>query len=224
MPEPVIEPDDVLVSLRRKRTEFTRLAVCGREYILVSELTAWLLSKAPFVAEGTSYDISWLSRLIRRCYPDGLSPFRAEELEEHQHILLFCILIEIGMGSQTHKFLPHVKSDHDLPIGLFGLVDVFTDMKEKGYLQTQDDPSSIAGTFDHVQWKYCAPKFRLHMDRSFLQKHILPIDVKQQINDKGGTADVWEIAVLEEFVATDLREVVKTSKYSGSDGRLVSIS
>lgn len=71
-----------------------------------------------------------------------------------------------------------------------------------------------ATDFDNIQWRFCPAQFDLDMGREFWKNRILPICSRQPINlTKGGTAKLWQIAVLEEFVGKELREVVKNSVY-----------
>lgn len=202
------------------------MAVCGRAYILVSELTAWLARKKMLLSpDGKKLEVCNLNLLLRECYPNALLRIDAEDLQKSNRILLFCILLEIGMGSRTCRFLPHVKSDNQLPMEKLELVRIFTELGRERYLYEHEDPGTIAETFYLAQRKFSAPIFRLHMNKVFLKDHVLPIDKKQRSNEKDGVAEWWEVAVLEEFVEQELRDVARTSRYKDvTDDRWVCIA
>jgi hypothetical protein len=63
-----------------------------------------------------------------------------------------------------------------------------------------------------MQWRFCPAMFDLHMTNEYVKFRIIPIHRRHTINNKGGTARLWQIAVHEEFVSQELRQVVSKSK------------
>ena len=77
------------------------------------------------------------------------------------------------------------------------------------------DWEQLAVAFYREQWQFCPVKFGF-ADYRYFNDHswIIPIHKKEIITDKGGTAKLWQIEVLKEFVSDTLQKVVKTSEYT----------
>jgi hypothetical protein len=140
-------------------------------------------------------------------------PIDTEELFDDRAgcILTFSILLELGRGDLVHWFWRWERGDKQLPIDLVSLRAIFRDMQTPNWVQ-------YAEAFNDVQWKYCAPKLDLNNGRQYPEQRIMPFRRKKQINKKGGTAQLWQIEVLEEFVEPKLREAVTKSRYDLGDG------
>jgi len=184
----------------------TFTAVDGRSFVLVDRLTLWMKSES---RSGNSH----LSRLLAAAYPNldqADYPITQEELSQpsdFKHLLIFCILVEIGSEELLMKFFKkREKSDANLPIDLRWLV---SSLKEMGV----EHHEQAAAKFDKTQWKYCPAILELNMRGSYLSNHIMPFSRKERINSKGGTASLWQIEIPEAFVGPKLREAVPWSRY-----------
>ena len=101
--------------------------------------------------------------------------------------------------------------DHKLPVEPAVLIKPLNEAKVP-------DAEEITKQFCEKQWKYRAAIFRLDADIRHGKHAIIPIIRKKIISVKGGTADLWQIEVLEEFVEEKLQEKVPHSRYEGEDG------
>lgn len=97
--------------------------------------------------------------------------------------------------------------DHHLPMDLGILQSKLRSLKEL------PDPEEFAVRFDEMQWRFRPVQLDLEMGYFYEENMTIPIHGKKRINSKGGTAEVWQIFVLEEFVSEDLRKLVKTSRF-----------
>lgn len=79
---------------------------------------------------------------------------------------------------------------------------------------------TLAAAFDKEQWAYCPAIFKNDEYLDFHTNRIIPIFSKEQINTKGGTATLWQIEVLEEFVHESLRKVLETSVYDDEEDQM----
>jgi hypothetical protein len=204
--------DLAIREFKAKVIECTDEAICHRQYVLVSKLIQWLKSK---VRSG-GYETSQASRLLDAAYRRRITPalpITKEQLSdgEDRCLLVFSILLELGRGELIDLLWRREKVDKRLPIALLDLQDTFQALGVR-------DPYRVAEAFDDLQWRFCAAKFELNMGREYPRQRIMPIRRKLEINEKGGTAQLWQIEVLEEFVGRELRDAVKASAYDPKDG------
>ena len=179
-------------------------ATCGRSYVLVAKLTKWLRSKVGYTIRA--------SRLLQAAYRDRAKPglpITAEQLIPGEHyccLIVFSILLKIGAGQLVHTFQRAEIVDGALPIDLRSL-------KIKLAAVDSNIAEELISKFDEMQWRFCAVKFDLDISRDYVKNRIIPICRKERINSKGGTAQLWQIEVQEEFVGHKLREVALSSRY-----------
>ena len=196
----------LMVEFRAKIKECELYAYCKRPFLRVEKLRQWLGTHVGSLLEATYQQ--WHS-------PEF--PITAEELCEKQSgLLLFSILLELGRGEYVHVFGPEGVMDN-LPITSKTLERALRAIAES------DIPKANVGSlwedFDRLQWRYCPPKlkYRKRARYSYDPNYVIPILRKEPINTKGGTAKVWQIEVLEEFIEPDLRKIVSKSKFDGKD-------
>lgn len=179
----------------------------GRPYIRRSRLLAWFKSPVPG-HPGTTQ----AGRLLAAAYRDRVNqpvqPITKEKLcdGEDRCLLVFSIFLELDRGQLINRFVRQGKVDKHLPITLADLKNTLTKM---GHTR---DLEELAVSFHSIQWRYCAPIFELNITRDFPRNQILPIRRKREIAT-GGTAQLWQIEVLEDFVGPQLRLAVQGSRY-----------
>ena len=173
----------------------TVTALCGRRYVRVSRLIEWMESDA---------EPSRMEILLDYAYPNRRTPqppLGAEDICKGQDscVLVFAILLELKHGELIDVFEKRGLRDNRLPISL-------AELKEKA--------PSIAEDFNREQWAFCPANFDYSYSSQYYHRdRMIPICNKRQINDKGGTAQLWEIVVQEEFVKPRLRERVPKSRF-----------
>lgn len=184
-------------------------AACGREYVLGSKLKGWL------VHEPLAPHDSHLIQLHQHVYPDWekkpvhLMP--PNKIVSDNCVFLFCILLEMRLGSLIHQIWRHHKSDEDLPINLFAVKELFAALKIPDYEKT-------AVEFDKLQWKYAPARLDLYTGWVYHERRVMPFRRRLKINEKGATAQLWQIEVLEDFVSDKLKQMVPDSVFDPKDG------
>mgnify|MGYP001581328653 FL=1 len=89
---------------------------------------------------------------------------------------------------------------------------------------SMSNADELVDGFDKLQWKFCPAIFEMGMGREFQENEILPFCKKEKINEKGATAELWQIEIPEEFVGPKLRAVVKDGKYDDPNDDLGPVS
>lgn len=173
-------------------------AVCGRPCIQVSKLIRWLESDAQPGVSRVEILLDYAYRNRRSPTP----PLRADDVckGEDSCALVFSILLELDHGELIDLFENRGLCDKRLPIPLSDLKD----LRDHGFPYAED--------FNRKQWAFCPANFDYH-SRNYHSDRIIPICKREEINDKGGTARLWQIAVQEEFVKPNLRDRVPNSKF-----------
>jgi hypothetical protein len=190
---------------RKKLKELTRTAACGRQYVLVHSLKAWLNDKKHSRVTGLVIEAFSGSRFSKDCTSiPGIE----------NALLVFSILIDIDCAQHIDKLLRSNIVDSSLPS--LNLKDIQTCLERNNV----ESPDIIAGNFDCKRWSFCPVEFSPRMAHVLPRERVLPIHLRELINDKGATADLWRIDVPEEFVHEDLRKCVAHSKSSSKDPSL----
>jgi hypothetical protein len=127
-------------------------------------------------------------------------------------LLVFCILLLLDYGDLVHCFQREGKVDNILPIPLYTL-RIILDEYRQGVGMSEEDADRLAAQFNKKQWRFCPAIFETGYPRNFGKDRVLPFCVKEIINFKGGTASLWQVEVLEEFVGPQLRKKVPNSRY-----------
>jgi hypothetical protein len=203
-----------------KLNDCTTRAICGRTYIRTAKFTKWLRSKI-----GPGSITTQATRLLHAAYHHRIQPglpISSEQISagEHGCLLVFSILLELHLGHLVHHFQRQDIVDKHLPIDLRSL-------QAKIWLMDREDlpnAESLPERFEKAQWRYCPAIFDLGVGWDHPRNKIIPICKKEQINDKGGTARLWQIAVQKEFVGHRLREAVSNSMFHDTKNNLGEVS
>ena len=198
--------DSSIREFKAKVQSYTKPAVCGRSYVLVSKLIQWLRSPVNAGTETTQ-----ISRLLFAAFRDRrFLPIAPEtcSIGDRSCLLVFSVLLEIGFGHLVHAFQRLDIIDKHLPTSLLTLREKLYDRKDI------PDGDKLATVFDQAQWRFCPAKFELHVGEDFVEHRILPICKKDKINNKGGTAKLWQIEVQEEFIGPKLKDAVSNSRFN----------
>ncbi|RDW60992.1 hypothetical protein BP6252_12375 [Coleophoma cylindrospora] len=191
--------------------QLTMRAVCSREYVRVERLKDWLQSQR--FEETTQLD-HLLDDAYQGVYHDTYHDTEFHPVSSSRlcatgecRLLVFSILLALGSYKYLDHFLQQGIHDKQLPIGMDKL---------RKLLSNNED---LVTAFDEKQRSFCPEIIELEMDRAYAEE-VVPIHKREIITCKGGTADLWQIEVLEEFVGPRLRAVVKDSKYDNPKDNL----
>ncbi|KFZ05322.1 hypothetical protein V501_08467 [Pseudogymnoascus sp. VKM F-4519 (FW-2642)] len=203
-----LDHSSAIADFRAARKKYTQKAACGRNYVLVKKLKLWLESNGTDGRSQASHLLDFAYRKRSRHRP--VLPITRDVLSDKRNgcLLVFCILLELDCGHLIDEFWRQDICDKHLPINLHSL-------QEKAATMVTGDSNSLANGFNNLQWQFCPTTFELRRGRKLVVEHILPFYKKEKINDKGATAQLWQIEVAEEFVDRNLaRAVAKDGDYN----------
>ena len=185
-----------------KLNEYTRKAACGRHFILVDRLQDWL--RSPVGGEGT-----YASRLLHRvAYSDRHKPgvpMTSDKFKPGDDccLLVFSILQKLGRGDLIDIFSRKKKVDKLLPIPRHDLDAIAND---GGY-------PGLSSEFFELQHRFRPASFDLYDRNDWGEDKVVPIYQKNSIK-AGGTAQLWQIDVPEEYVGHSLRDISSGSRFN----------
>jgi len=188
--------DSPMERFQRKLDGLTKQAACHRSFVFIEELKQWL----------SDPDHTRVGDLLNAAYAGhALMPApnisRNISMESDCSLLVFSILLSIGQGHLIDIFIRKDIVDRHLATEHAG------EARIKGFLEWEGitDAAEVARKFVQAKWSFCAPVFDLRTGHDYGTDVILPIHKMRSINDKGGTANLWEISVPEQFVSKNLR-------------------
>jgi hypothetical protein len=176
-----------------------------RNFILRSDLRDWLSSPDKSGDSPTAI----LLDAVYKDWTQGDVPIRTGAVIE-RCLFTFCILLELKLGDLIHTFDRAGILDSQLPRKLVDLEpDIATALKHHGLLpaEAKTQAKDLANRFDQKQWKYFAVRFQ--DGRRFQEsnrRRRFPFIDRRLITDKGGFADVFEVAIPGSFLDTALKK------------------
>ncbi len=182
----------------------TETAVCGRQFVLVEKLQAWLRSSCSTVA-------TYADRLLRVAYRNrpnsNFQPVTSDIFKPGYNccLLVFCILQLLKCGSAIQTFSVCQKVDRLLPMRQ----ETINEMFRNADIHDQDIPSK----FFELQYRFTPAKFELHTTNRWDRHTVIPIQEKNPIKE-GGTAQLYQIDIPEEFVGEAMRRVCAGSRFN----------
>lgn len=184
-------------------TKWARPAACGNKYKDTPKVLEWM--KAAELGNTASNADLLLKEVFGQSPHDrGIPPPTISHKE-----LLFSALVEIDHGDLVKIFGAHI-DDLTLWQADYYFSAVRDGLKRAGV----KDVESVVAQFDAVRWAYCTPMLKLDDYRNFSGgKWILPFCRRVEITEKGGTAQLWKVAIRQEHVRADLRNAISRSKY-----------
>ena len=212
MAEVVLSPNtaNILQTFKEKlNKEWKQKAACGRTYVLTDTLTAWMMKlEIPELMTNAA-------RLLRAVYAnDHRQMF--QEMTSHRIsngdnccLLVFSMLLELGYGDLIDIFQK------------VGIVDKSLASSDYHYGQLRHEFKryhipNIGKIIDDVEknkWSFCPAPIWPYAQKIFDGgRWVLPFCKRERINEKGGTADLWQVLVQEEFVPPNLRATISGSK------------
>jgi len=208
------EHDAPSAAFRRQLAYCTLSGVCGRDFVRVHKLVTWL--KSPSLGD-TGQD--WVGHLLNAAYRGWMQPglpVTAQRLKSEADpcLVVFSILLDLDSADWIHQFSEKDICDGRLPIDLYTLRNLVNGMNG-----SSGQKDALATRFNAKQWSFCAPRLDFEMGKDFTKNTIMPFHQKARLKE-GGTAQLWQVEVLEEFVGTDLREKVATSKFDSAQDDL----
>jgi hypothetical protein len=194
-----------VAAFHAKLSEFTKRAVCEREFVLFNELSSWLRSLADDPLEPNAL---WIELILREVHeterkeklnqPMWVNE-RLESFKDGENccLKLFCILLKLDIGHLIEGLFERTE-DAELPLGSDKLDNYFAGIASGIDSRLRQEYSR---QFYAAQFGFC-PVVIGRNTHAFLDgEKIVPITSKGRINTKGNIAELWKIRVPKEYVA-----------------------
>lgn len=177
--------------------------LCGRQFIRTKRLREWM--------EPRMKDL--LSEAYKRRAPWDQPDIDQIWNSMNEAWLIFAILleVEIDRGDLIDLFLQNDLVN--LPLRQDELRSRLAEDAAKPY-SIGKHIDSIVEHIDRRQYAFCPVRFDLRHNKRYLEPYILPIHSKKEISRKGGTAKIWEVEILEEFIGSSLQRVLERARFA----------
>lgn len=182
-------------------------SVSGRSFVLTERLELWLNSIVDASEPLTMLEILFDAVFVNEALGNGITP-----PWQSDSVLIFCILIQLGVGNRLQEFVTNGISDKSLPIQE---QDLRALAKDLGYVG-----EGFASNFFEMQWQYLPTTFDLDGVYEWSQERVIPICYQNSIAE-GRTAKVYEVAIPEEFIGPKLAHAFPhCRRYLDSDSKI----
>lgn len=191
--------------------DWKRRTACGRFYVDTNSLVAWMNESE------TDNNLSNAGRLLIEVYPRNsprgrtlVSPSTKDiSSVEDRALLVFGILLELGHGDLIDLFQRSKIIDKDLSTSQVYRNQLQYELASNGV----PDPIGIIDKFERAKWSFCPAIIRNGKSERFINGTILPYSKRDRVNEKGGTAEVWQVLLQEDVMKQDLKEAIKGSRF-----------
>lgn len=185
------------------RTHST-LSVSGRRFILTGRFKSWLNSIADGIGRHTV-----LERLFFNTVgTNNISSPLATPPWQSNSILVFCILLQLSAAHHLQDLSTSGISDSLLPLEKNDLRALFKS------LEILDE--KLTDGFFEMQWQFCVATLELDQDHEWPPEMILPI-CAQNLIAQGRTAEVFEVAIPEDFIGENLAQAFSNCRDEDPD-------
>ncbi|KAI1410206.1 hypothetical protein F5Y13DRAFT_202335 [Hypoxylon sp. FL1857] len=188
-------------------------ACCGREYYRSNEIVKWMLRR------DTDEMTTNAGLLLTEAYQSLGSIHHPASWkisnEEDRCLIVLAILLELGYGQVTDVFQRYGIIDKKLPMTDIPNTELLEKDLERVGIQ---DTEAFWERFKERMWLYYPCPLDFGMRKTFLDpdrgRWIMPFFKRQRVNMKGGTAQVWEVAVQESLIPRKLAMAAGRSVYT----------
>lgn len=217
-----IPGNDILQEFEKKlKHEWKQKGVGEGQYVLTERLKTWMDEKKDGLATNCARLLQIAFANHTRSYHQ---PLQASQVcsDIDSCCLVFSILLDIGHPDLLDIFHASYLFDHHLPSADYYYPELKARLAAASYAPEKID--KIVADFDRNKRSYCIAELKQRSDSFHNGKWILPICKKERINNKGGTAAIWQILVKTEVLPLELKKAVPYAEIDGPDFGLVSDS
>ena len=192
----------------------------GREFIQAERLKEWLNGHTLETTNGQSKRVPNIERLLDDAYR---SHNRDSIVPNHQSVmkgprtccLVFCILLELDKGHLLHLVVPTGLIDSRLASLQCDEIAQKLERALSPY-PAEERQASVRHLYDR-QWAYKPHIFSLDSWSELSEREVLPMYQRQQINEKGATASLHQVAIPAEFIDQQLKQDLARSSFTIQD-------
>lgn len=183
-----------------------------REYFRVRDIVDWMRRRDSGQPNAIALLAEVQSRDLHQIYHITL-----RDLDEPNCLVVFAILLEIGYGELIGTFQRCGITDNMLETNPLHNREVLeTDLGERN----DRDPKDIIRRFEERRFSYRDLRLTYNMRKIFRDKSgrcIMPYCKREAVNEKGGTARMWQVLVPDAFIHKDLAAKLRHSKVEDPD-------
>lgn len=179
------------------------ISVSGRRFILTRRFKSWLSS----IADGMGHQTLLERLFFNTVGTNNISGSLAIPPWHSNSVLVFCILLQLGVAHHLQDLSTSGISDSLLPLEKGDL----RALKSLGILDEK-----LADEFFEMQWQFCVATLELDQDHEWPPEMILPI-CAQNLIAQGRTAEVFEVAIPEDFIGENLAQAFPDCRHEDSD-------
>ncbi|OTB00362.1 hypothetical protein M426DRAFT_236804 [Hypoxylon sp. CI-4A] len=200
-------PPAILKTFRHKLAkEWKSRAYSGREYYHGTEIVNWML-RTDMNKPATNAGLLLTEVYLQKSYDLQYNPSKISN-EENRCLVVFALLLELEYGHLIDVFQRYDIIDKKLPKR--DMSENKADFQKAGV----QVPADFWIRFEELMWQYFPCPLKLEMSSVFLDPNhgrwVMPFCKRQRVNEKGGTAQVWEVAVQEAHVPRRLAKAVSS--------------
>jgi hypothetical protein len=194
-----------LCDYQAKLRECTVNSAFDQAFVLTEKLLAWLRSSVGSIPATTQLDR--LLEAVCTSASEICTPMSSEAITQGEDccLLVLSILLDLGAGQLLGGLVRRGIVDCQLPIGRQHLCASFESMGVP-------DAERLGAAFYGLQWRFCPARFDFQGSYDWPEEMVIPICRKEKINNKGGTAQLWQIEIPEEFVSSRLRDAIPSAR------------
>ncbi|KAK8862219.1 hypothetical protein PGQ11_008454 [Apiospora arundinis] len=190
---------------------------CTKDFYHTSEIVKWMRQK------NGKTGLTNLSALLSAAQDSGHhlrnqpGRLKASDLEKigRESYIVFAILLNLDCGFLIRTFQRFGITDGNLSNE--GLSNLDT-LKEDLQQSSVSDVNKLLNMFDDMRFMFQHVVMDLNTPTVYSDRRrgrwISPFCRRQLINNKGGTAQVWQVSVQDRFLSTGLKERLKRSEYN----------
>ena len=185
------------------RTHST-LSVSGKRFILTRRFKSWLNS----IADGMGRQTVLERLFFNTVGTNNISGHLATPPWQSNSVLVFCVLLQLSVAHLLHDFSTSGISDSLLPLEKHDVRALFKSLESLN--------EKLADEFFEMQWQFCAATLELDQDHEWPPEMILPI-CAQNLIAQGRTAEVFEVAIPEDFIGENLAKAFPNCRHEDPD-------
>ncbi|KAL2405854.1 hypothetical protein ABEF95_000368 [Exophiala dermatitidis] len=189
---------------------------CGRKFLDHTKLVEWMTATEP---NGEVKNVARILRELRHQRKDELfSGPRSRTITtgKNKSILVLSILLEMGCGDLIVTFREANIVDSALAHAPYYEQHLFPKLKTA--LGSEEEADSFMKEFYQRRWSFIPVCIDYNMSPTLQSgDHVLPFLKKESINTKGGTAEVYQVLIKEDYIGDNMRRAIEKSKFYDKD-------
>jgi hypothetical protein len=202
--------DDILNTFERKLKSWRKKTEDHVEFYNVHALQAWMLEIEP--GESTNNTELLLYKIRHEIGEHGTFLPRVEDITGRQgeapKVLVFATLLQQKLGHLIDIFRGGYIDDTNMMD-----FSKYRDELRNELRRCFPEPDEIIAKFEKARWAFYPVELRIDLRDLVEHERILPFAKRVPVNGKGGTATVFQVAVWQDLLRDELRQILQPALY-----------